>query len=1388
MKGRIRRLGEDHVLLIPRQHGQPSALPLRTKGSYLGAVISYYTLEHQSWIHRKRTAWLAFHRLRNWLRHRDIAVRRRLYLWKQCVFTVMTYSILATNVTAPILHDFQATIYRMIRIIIGDHSYRTHHTHQQVFRHFQIEHPLDMLSALAMSLQHRLHRRAIGLPSSDFLSRVDWTSLTGTIQLIACIRASDVEVTILREPTAPVLTQAMLSCPCCDFCTTSVANLRRHLTSQHGIRQYRTASTAPAIMALQGAPQCSRCFQVFTTWNSFHIHVQRNCCQVMHDPAAMPPSRTAAAGPDRSSVSMPVLPGATTLSFHVMQQAFWPELMIQLTQADWLQFPRNADMLEYLAHHCAICGLWCNRFQELHGHFRQAHSTQAQGSVAEGVQISQIMQITSPCSLCQRPYSRVHSCPVTLQLGMLMIQVRPPDDRSAVACACDICALPFQDLGQLYGHLTNCHGLTVNDWCPSRDSHQGGDGCRHCGLIFDSRSGLRRHITEGRCEAFNPLATPHPNDTTDKWGSWLQTGDFAPASLTAHMRLQLSNTCQFCGLAYSRTGDLVAHLLQSHGDLWTESQPWLRFLLQAVMARRGCLCNPQCNELGLTHVCALFRQVAMMIHSQDIQLLVPTQFRRSDLEATLLCMHHEVFQRRVIQTMVDRDFTQLWQDPVILEGLRTRCLTCGGHYNTAVLLHHLLVQHPQTCAWAAQMAFQLHQLLQVAQTTDYQCNLCEQVFNMPVERDASMTPERCRLQHQHFTTNCPVALQIAVLLHPLHGLTDGPQGSGLDGWPPGSGAPSAGSQKTLGWKRRSSAQTSQSSVTRRRLSGVSAGRGHDHGSTADGPADSEPREIPAVATPTGLLRFVCPRPTGGHHTTPEGDGSEVERRSSEARGRPEMAQPTHSPDGGSRGGASSSSSTAGGIETRRPTVGPCGGERNASSRWELGLPEMVSRVEATEAGTTGTPIHATAAEESQNAGGAPAVEQPRSEVPQPEDGSVHHSMDTPDIPSGFRCLVSATRPLPEHSVVPVRDVGQTAQHGPFETGAAASTNVESSANSTGEGTREGEGLTETPPTDLSYHDRQRLRNLLLGLQLDNSGSSCYANSAFLAYVWACLSRRHFQYLDWGAQSATLQAILFENDGSPFSLEAQDWFPQLLSGWNEQQGQADSAEFGHRLANWLNVSALSNRWERRVVTSDAMTIHDHGATNMPLTLQLDPAMISDNEISLTALLRLWSAELAMCAGLTDPRELLVIHVDRLVMSPAGTLYKHDAAITFAWDIQVPVLGEGTDLRHEPYTIVAVTARLGTTLGGHYQTMLRTYPEVSDLTAPSMWMFCDDCRLPERCWVFPDNFSQGITDLWLCRTAALEMHLMNQPRQVPAHDLLAVLQAQPSLTPGAALPHG
>ena len=367
LKGRIRRQGKDHFLLVPRRTGHASLLPLRNKGSYLGVVISYAAFEQQSWAHRKQLAWLAYNRLKSWLRHRDIQVKQRLHLWKQCVFTVLTYGLFATGVTVPILHDFQGTIYRMLRMILNDRAYRTHHSHQQVFGHFRLDHPLDMLGALASSLLQSHCRRAQDLAPNDFLHRVDWSSLYDVIHMIDGLRTTVVEVPISSWPQAEVQTQALLHCPVCDYTAATIANLRRHLTIQHGCRQYRTAPFEMADFSLNGSSQCNRCFRTFTSWNSFFIHVQRQCCQVMTNVPSALPEHVSAAGPSGSDQTR--LPDAARLDFHVMHKSFWPELQEHLVQADWMRFPRNADMLDYLTHYCAICGVWCNRFQELHGHY-----------------------------------------------------------------------------------------------------------------------------------------------------------------------------------------------------------------------------------------------------------------------------------------------------------------------------------------------------------------------------------------------------------------------------------------------------------------------------------------------------------------------------------------------------------------------------------------------------------------------------------------------------------------------------------------------------------------------------------------------------------------------------------------------------------------------------------------------------------------------------------------------------------------------------------------------------------------------------------------------------------------------------------------------------------
>ena len=330
------------------------------------------------------------------------------------------------------------------------------------------------------------------------------------------------------------------------------------MTTQHFSRQLRTSATNHLATALHGRPQCSNCHRCFTTWRSYIIHIQRDCCQVslqrIPDPLAL--STLPVMTPDRQLDQL-----------HVASQSFWPTLKHLVSTQQWTDLGPEPDIGEHLTHSCMVCGLWMNRYQEMHSHYRLHHSDLFQGGVAKGVQLSALIGTDSPCILCSAEYQRVHSCPVTLQIGVLHI-LASSNETTTPATRCDICMQEFATLKLLYGHMFSSHDLTINDWCPARDAMANSDACAHCGSIFDSRSGLRRHITEGRCSDFDPLAPAQTCDVENTWGLMLRQGKVYKQDLSAVQRLRLTMTCQLCSMTYERQGDLVAHLLQSHGPIW----------------------------------------------------------------------------------------------------------------------------------------------------------------------------------------------------------------------------------------------------------------------------------------------------------------------------------------------------------------------------------------------------------------------------------------------------------------------------------------------------------------------------------------------------------------------------------------------------------------------------------------------------------------------------------------------------------------------------------------------------------------------------------------------------------------------------------------------------
>ena len=110
LKGRLSQQGSQRQMMIPRADGTKTALPLSSQSKYLGVVMSYHAFEELTWQHRKKSSWLAFHRLKPWLKTSRLDRNKRLYLWRICIHTIMTYGLMATNITVKILHEYQAVV------------------------------------------------------------------------------------------------------------------------------------------------------------------------------------------------------------------------------------------------------------------------------------------------------------------------------------------------------------------------------------------------------------------------------------------------------------------------------------------------------------------------------------------------------------------------------------------------------------------------------------------------------------------------------------------------------------------------------------------------------------------------------------------------------------------------------------------------------------------------------------------------------------------------------------------------------------------------------------------------------------------------------------------------------------------------------------------------------------------------------------------------------------------------------------------------------------------------------------------------------------------------------------------------------------------------------
>ena len=158
------------------------------------------------------------------------------------------------------------------------------------------------------------------------------------------------------------------ACPSCSFVASSLPNLRRHQTVTHGNPQFRTCLGHAMSCSIGGLPQCTFCYQAFSTWRQFQIHLDRQCCQVR--PCDQRVNFDALLREEEEQRILRLHQGLT----ETLQTKPYGADLLQLVQdRNWNRLVDLRPACEALAEQCCICDFHLSRPQELHNHLRVHH-------------------------------------------------------------------------------------------------------------------------------------------------------------------------------------------------------------------------------------------------------------------------------------------------------------------------------------------------------------------------------------------------------------------------------------------------------------------------------------------------------------------------------------------------------------------------------------------------------------------------------------------------------------------------------------------------------------------------------------------------------------------------------------------------------------------------------------------------------------------------------------------------------------------------------------------------------------------------------------------------------------------------------------------------------
>ena len=1261
--------GANTFIEIPRADGTNSRIPVKRKADYLGTCLSYTAFEQMTFAKRVHCARITFHRLRKWLNSPHIALHYRLQLWRASVFSTLTYGLLAVNITLPILKTFQRFVLGMYRQLTRNHCYRTRESHQQVMHKYNLEHPLHMLLRHAQQLQSLTGQRPQTLHPSDIVLTVDWSTLQQNLQLMHAA----LEVQAPMNPAADSsleVSPLVYACPACSYVADSIANLRRHQTITHGKPQFRTSLAHAMSCSVGGLPQCTFCFQSFSTWRQFQVHLDRQCCQVR--PCDQHVNLDALL---REEEEQRVLRLHQGLTENLLQKPFGPALIQLIQERNWNHLMDHRQACEVLAEQCCICDFHFSRPQELHSHLRVHHPKWTPHTFTKASQLCRSYASNSPCRLCGLSFRKAHSCPILTQVALLLLHM--PAEQGDVASPprealrCEVCGFRAQSIHDIHRHLADTHRLAFHDWQPERDLMGSDPACSHCSKCFTDVSAVRQHVTLGQCSMFDPNRSPYLLPIAPIWNQLLQTGDLQPFLVDPMLRMRMTLHCAQCGAAYTRSNDLLLHLQTAHSTMWTRAQAMTKFLLKVLLPIHSCVCNPSLNKITLTHVCPFYRQIAMLATRSTVEVFLPWVDDRGALESMLSHSINITACATLLEAIHMRQVRMILRDPAMQEFLREHCVHCGGVFHPALLRDHVLQVHASSLDSVTDLLPFLYDEYMHAAHTDYQCAQCHLIHNLPLIGEPQLSEQHARqtLVLAHFQ-QCPVIHQLCLLLQ--HGRISAAERSGNTGasgnlWR--SGPPLAEGQQ--GPKRRRRSQ--QESQDPPQGTGSRSTNRPTAGGSADGQTPDTSGHGPEPDAKTRFLRLLHANGAGVSDPCAERQSQELALRDGTAGGADEdtgMAPPTIHPD------AHHGPDTATSAEevVRQSTDGPIVPDGLATPSPErqggvllpqMGCKEPVTVTDGSTAGGHGPHEEVCGSTGREHPGPGQHAEVPQSETLRSEDDAV--------APADFHAVRRVTDPVGDvgrlQSLVSTGRIPESAHDASEPSSAAAAIPPGQE-----QGQREACGERAEQIASPSMPSRTTMLAALSQVTLSNDGNQCFINAAMMALLWAMLSRSDFQLTDLGPQATLIIQCLMTFALGPISLAVQPWFSGLLQSWPNPSNQGDPVEFLSHVLRGLHLGGFNMKWERRVQVHGTTRLMDQSDTLRPITVQFDandPDAIQYGYTALQTMLHSWETQYAMQTALTAPDTLLCIHVDRYMSQGPNDAIKCERPIHFRGGITLPV---------------------------------------------------------------------------------------------------------------------